>query len=86
MTLQVVSIEQVLSNWRFSICFAESIRTETGEYGTVVGKDSLALLDVVLGKASDASNGRGKFRRDQVFPAWWPESQFHESSGRGLTQ
>lgn len=81
MTLQVVSIENILSNWRLGICFADSIRTETGEYGTVVGKDSVALLDVVLGDASKSSTGRGKFRRDQVFPAWWPEAQFHKTQG-----
>ena len=84
MTNDHITIPEVLRSWRDRICFADAVRLKDGRHGTVVrGGPVMPLqLEVIVAPPGDVmyrDSTKEIVFRDDLFPAWWPERQFHKT-------
>lgn len=78
--MRTVSIEEILTAWRRSICFADEVRHEDGTKGNVIGASVAADLRVTRNGPVEVGGYTCQNRpkevvdvdRSELYPAWWP--------------
>ncbi len=74
------TIDEVLREWRKIVSPGDQVRHEEGSFGEVLGKASVNVYE--LDCRWDDGLVAGTYRKN-LFPSWWPKSQWiHESVER----
>lgn len=73
-----ITIQEVLQRWRDRICFADEVRLKDGRHATVVrgGPVMPITLEVIIGLPHQRAKEKEIVNRNDLFPAWWPPSQW----------